>query len=179
MDAFIGEIRLMGFGIVPRGWLACQGQLLAINQNQALFSLLGTTYGGNGQTTFGLPDLRGRAIVNQGAGTGLSPYSMGQRAGTESATLLLNQIPSHGHTVSGTLKASTGPESNSPVNAYPAATEDGSGSYSSATSNAAMSSGTVTGSTAANGGSQGHENRQPVLVMNYCICTQGYFPSRQ
>lgn len=178
MDAFIGEIRLMGFGITPKGWLPCTGQLLSIAQNQALFSLLSTTYGGDGRTTFGLPDLRSRAIVGTGQGVGLQPYSLGQRAGTESVTLSLDQMPNHGHTVSARLKASTGPDSNGPANAYPAATEDGSGAYSTGAPNATLSAGIVTGTTTAIGGNQPHENRQPVLGMNYCIAITGYFPSR-
>jgi len=178
MDAFIGEIRLMGFGITPKGWLTCAGQLLPINQNQALFSLLGTTYGGDGRTTFALPDLRSRAIIGTGQGLGLQPYSQGQRAGTESVSLSLDQMPNHGHTVSAGLKASTGPDNNSPANAYPAAIEDGSGAYSTAAPNATMSPGMITGTTVATGGNQPHENRQPVMALNYCIATTGYFPSR-
>ena len=178
MDFFLGEIRLMGFGFAPKGWMTCQGQLLSMQQNQALFALLGTTYGGDGRTTFALPDLRGRAIIGIGQGAGLSAYSWGQRAGTESTTLSISQMPSHGHTVSAGLKASTGPESNSPANAFPAVTEDGSGAYSSGTPDTTMSPGMITGTTAAVGASQPHENRQPVQVLNYCIATQGLFPSR-
>lgn len=178
MDAFLGEIRLMGFGITPKGWLPCAGQLLSLVQNQALFSLLGTTYGGDGRTTFGLPDLRGRAIVGTGQAPGLQTYLQGQRAGTESVTLSLDQMPNHGHTVSAGLRASTGPDSNSPSNTYPAATEDGSGAYSTGAPNATMSPGIITGTTTATGGNQPHENRQPVMALNYCIAITGYYPSR-
>jgi len=178
MDAFIGEIRLMGFGFSPKNWLPCQGQLLPINSHQALYSLLGTTYGGNGVTTFGLPDLRGRAIVGMGQGAGLSSYPQGQMGGTESVTLQVSQIPNHSHTVTGTLKASTGPDTGTPANAYPAAIEDGSGAYSTAAPNATMSASMVTGTTTPAGGNQGHENRQPLMGMNYCIAITGYYPSR-
>jgi microcystin-dependent protein len=105
MDPFIGEIRLMGFPFPPKGWQFCQGQLLPINQNQALFSLLGTTYGGNGTTTFGLPDLRGRVVLGVGSGPGLSPYIWGQQGGTEAVALTPAQMPPHGHTFTGTIQA--------------------------------------------------------------------------
>lgn len=178
MDYYLGEIRLMSFGFAPKTWMVCQGQLMAIAQNQALFSLLGTTYGGDGRNTFALPDLRGRAILGVGAGPGLQPYSWGQQGGTESTSLTANQMPSHGHTVSAGLKASTGPDNNSPSNAFPAATEDGTGAYSTGAPNATMSPGMITGTTASAGGSQPHENRQPVQVLNYCIAISGLYPSR-
>src|SRR5687767_9318635 len=97
MEPFLGQIQAFGFNFAPRGWAQCQGQLLAINTNTALFSLLGTTYGGNGQTTFALPDFRGRTMVGQGQGPGLSAYTIGQVGGTESVTLTSNNLPAHTH----------------------------------------------------------------------------------
>ncbi|MGY3090567.1 microcystin-dependent protein [Hymenobacter sp. UYAg731] len=178
MDAFIGEIRMMGFGVVPKGWLACQGQLLPIAQNQALFSLLGTTYGGNGVQTFGLPDLRGRAILGVGQGPGLSNTVQGQVGGTASVTLQPAEMPVHIHTVTGTLQGASGPDTNSPINAYPALPDDGGAPFSTGTPNANLAAASVTGTAANAGGSQPHENRQPLMAMNYCIAVQGYFPSR-
>src|SRR5580658_742842 len=98
---YVGEIRMFGFGFAPQGWALCNGQLLPINQNQALFSLLGTTYGGDGRTTFALPDLQGRVPIHMGQGAGLSPYVMGQVGGVENVTLTIAQIPAHTHTVNG------------------------------------------------------------------------------
>lgn len=178
MDPFLGEIRLMGFGLIPRGWLACQGQLLPINQNQALFSLLGTMYGGNGQTTFALPDLRGRAIVGVGQGPGLSSYVQGQQGGTEGVTLTVAQMPGHAHLLSGSLKADGGADASDPAGAYPAAPADATLPFATGTPNATMSTTALTGSTASAGSGTAHENRQPVLGMNYCIAIQGIFPSR-
>src|SRR4051812_32253713 len=120
-EPFIGEIKLLGFNFAPRGYMTCQGQILSIAQNTALFSLLGTTYGGNGQTTFGLPDLQGRFPLSQGQGPGLPPYNMGQVAGTTNVTLTINQMPIHNHVaVSQTvLKASSdGALSNDPTDRY-------------------------------------------------------------
>ena len=178
MEQFIGEIRMMGFGLIPREWAACQGQLLPISQNQALFSLLGTAFGGNGTTTFALPDLRGRAILGVGQGPGLSNTTQGQVSGTESVTLQQAQIPAHTHTVTGTLQGASGPGNNVAVNGYPALPDDGSTPFGTGTPNTNMAPGSVTGTAATAGGSQPHENRQPLLAMNYCIAVQGIFPSR-
>ena len=120
MDPFIGELRLFGFNFAPRGWALCQGQLMSISQNTALFSLLGTMYGGNGQTTFGLPDLRGRTALGFGQGPGLSPYDQGQPGGAEQVTLLAGQLPPHNHTVS----ASSAATGKNPANSFPAYTAD-------------------------------------------------------
>ena len=174
MEPFIGEIRLMGFGYAAKGWLPCQGQLLPINQNQALFSLLGTTYGGNGQTTFGLPDLRGRAVV----GTGLANYQQGQVGGSESVTLTIAQMPGHAHPLTGSLKADEAADGTDPAGAYPSAPADGTLPFAKGTPNAALNTAALAGNTASAGNSTGHENRQPVLAMNYCIAVQGIFPSR-
>jgi microcystin-dependent protein len=161
---FIGEIRLFGFHFQPVGWAFCRGQLLSIAQNTALFALLGTTYGGNGTTTFGLPNLQGRVAVGFGNGPGLSPVDLGEMAGAETVTLTSPQLPSHSHTMTGATGAAT---TNRPTGAF-----SGAGNLYSTTDNVAM------GPTGATGGSQPHENRQPYLGLNYCIALQGIFPSR-
>lgn len=174
MDAYIGTIMPMGFGFAPRNWATCSGQILAISTNTALFSLLGTTFGGDGRATFGLPDLRGRMVVGQGQGTGLSPVQWGQIGGNDDISLNLNQLPSHSHVV--TAKANgLSSNSNDPANAY-------------------LGGGTVTmydnawdGSTVMNsqcvvagpsGGNVPMQIRNPYLGMYYCICQYGIFPSR-
>lgn len=183
MDVFLGEIRLMAFAFPPKGWALCDGQLLPINQNAALFSLLGTRYGGNGQTTFGLPDLRGRVASSMGAGPGLSNYVVGQTAGSETVTLTLANLPAHTHQVyATTAPASAGtagsqPSSNATL-AVASLTANGATvpvNRYAATPNTTMAS-TVLEAT---GGSQPHSNVQPFLVMSYCIATTGIFPSRQ
>jgi microcystin-dependent protein len=178
MEPFLGEIRLMGFGITPKGWQPCQGQLLPINQNQALFALLGTMYGGNGKTTFALPDLRGRAIVGVGQGPGLSGYIQGQAGGSEGVTLTVTQMPGHAHLLAGSLKADGGADASDPAGAYPAAPTDGTLPFATGAPNTTMSTTALTGNTANAGSGAPHENRQPVLSMNYCIAVQGIFPSR-
>ena len=174
MEPFLGEIRLMGFGFTTKGWMPCQGQLLPINQNQALFALLGTMYGGNGQTTFALPDLRGRTIV----GTGQGNYPQGQAGGSESVTLTIAQMPGHAHPLSGSLKADAGADGSDPAGAYPAAPADATLPFAKGTPNATLNAAALTGNTASAGNGTGHENRQPVLAMNYCIAIAGIFPSR-
>ena len=163
---FLGEIRLFPYNFAPRGWAFCNGQILPIAQNTALFSLLGTTYGGNGQTTFALPDLRGRVPTSSGQGPGLSNYTLGQLAGEETVTLLQTQIPAHSHFPP---CSSDDPNAGSPKNNFPATV--GTSIYST-TSNANM------GATSSVGGSQPHNNLPPYLVLNYCIALQGIFPSR-
>jgi microcystin-dependent protein len=162
-EPFLAEIRIMAFGFVPRGWALCNGQLLPINQNTALFALLGTTYGGNGTTNFALPDLRGRIPIHFGAG-----FVLGQSGGTETHTLLPNEMPAHSHT----LFASPDPA----VSRTPAA------QVLARTANPSYASGsgaTLSADTLANaGGSQPHANVQPSLVLNYVIALQGIFPSQ-
>lgn len=185
-DKFVGEIRLFPFNFAPLGWALCQGQLLPISQNTALFSLLGTQFGGNGTSNFALPDLQGRVAVNQGTGAGLSSYFIGQSGGVENLTLTAQEIPSHAHTLTaaGTLKAkNAGGNSQTPAGNAPAAESEGAtATYSSATPNASMRAGGVTFTGAANvasvGGGATHENRMPTLAMNYCIALQGTFPPR-
>jgi len=187
-NPFLSEIVLFSFGFAPRGWAQCNGQLLPINQNQALFALLGTTYGGNGQTTFALPDLRGRAAVGFAQGPGLSNYGIGQVAGSETTTLTEAQMAQHTHAVSpgsltATARGRTGPGNlQTPVGTVPAADPSASDyRYSNAPPDSSMSAGSlaITGNVTASttGGSQAHENRQPYLGMTFCIALQGIFPS--
>lgn len=165
---FLAEIRIMSFGFAPRGWAQCNGQLLAINQNQALFSLLGTTYGGNGQTTFGLPDLRGRVPLHFGNG-----FTQGQRAGEESHTVNISEMPAHNHAVN-VSNDSNQNNATAASNNFFGTTADNSQLYFSGGADNAMSAAVVSNT----GGSQAHENRQPFLVLNFCIALQGIFPSQ-
>lgn len=166
MDPFIGEIRLVAFTFAPKGWAFCAGQLLPINQNQALFALLGTAYGGDGRTTFALPDLRGRVAVGMGESATGTDYPLGGSGGLESVKVTVGQLPSHSHAV----RANSGPSTTkNPVASVPAF----GGAYA-ATQNAAMN-GAMLGN---KGGGQAHENRQPYLSLNYIIALQGIFPSQ-
>ncbi len=176
---YLGEIEAFSFGFAPKGWALCAGQLLPINQNQALFSLLGTTYGGDGISNFALPDLRGRIANASGEGPGLALYNLGQTGGQELHTLVLAEMQSggHTHTVNATNNGQTG-GTNVPGSGVTLgsgyASETGSplvNIYSSAAPTVAM------GSLASTGG-QPHENRMPFLGLNYCIALQGIFPSR-
>jgi microcystin-dependent protein len=172
-DPWLGEIALVAFNFAPVGWAMCNGQLLSIAQNTALFSLLGTTYGGDGQKTFALPDLRSRVPLHFGQGTGLSSYSLGQAVGVESVTLQTQQIPAHTHAY--TPQASTtGGTAVSPAGALWATSATGDTIYRTGASNASMAAQSL-GQT---GGGQPHENRQPTLALNYIIALQGIFPSR-
>lgn len=165
---FIGEIKLFGGNFQPRGFAFCDGRLLAISEYSALFALIGTTYGGNGQTTFALPDLRGRIPINQGTGPGLSTYVIGQSFGSETVTLTSNQMPAHNHVA----LCSAAPGVANPSNAFWAATTGVSGYGTPA--NATMNPQSLTVA----GGSQPHENRMPLLALNYIIALEGIFPSR-
>lgn len=176
MDPFIGQIMMFAGNFAPRGWAFCNGQLLDISSHSALFSILGTTYGGDGRSTFGLPDLRGRAPIHHGnsTGPGLSPHPLGQKGGAETVTLTTNQIPPHSH---GAGCSDANGSAQAPTNAFPAAGVD-------------SSRGTVNGyGTSANqklnggfientGGGQAHSNMQPFLAINYVITLEGIFPSR-
>ena len=169
-EPFLSEIRMFSFNYAPRTWAKCDGQILPINQNQALFSLLGTTYGGNGVTTFALPDLRGRVPFHMGNGK-----ILGERAGQESHTVTTNEMPTHSHTMAGNT-AQVGANANAnaiaPTSNYWA--NSGKAIYSAKQPNAVMSASTVTNV----GGSQPHENMSPFLVINFCIALIGIFPSR-
>lgn len=168
-DPFIGEIRIFGGNFAPVGWEFCNGQLLPISENDVLFALLGTTYGGDGQSTFALPDLRGRLPIHMGAGSGLTPRVAGQAGGTETVTLSTPQLPAHAH---GPVTASqVTPSTGVAVGNLTA--QDDVERYSS-TQTVTMAPGTVTPT----GGSQPHDNLQPYLCVNFIISTQGIFPSR-
>lgn len=173
---YLGEIRMFGFGFAPVGWLPCNGQTLSISQYAALFALLGTTYGGNGTSTFQLPNLQSRVPVNQGQGTGLSAYVLGEQTGAESVTLTSSQMPTHTHAVSASATATTP----SPSGAVPAAFPSPR-SVAATDIYAAAPDGTTKmnqGMIATAGGNQAHNNIQPVLCVNFCIATEGIFPSR-
>lgn len=173
-DAYIGEIRMVGFNFAPRGWAMCEGQLLPIASNTALFSILGTTYGGNGTTNFALPDLRGRAPIHTGAsqGAGLSPVVLGQMSGQESVTLLPQNVPPHTHLINGTTADGN---SGNPQGAIPANTKLLDKEYSNASANTMMNSAMVG---PAGGSNFPVNNMQPYLGMYYVICLQGIFPPR-
>ena len=167
-EPFMGEIRAFGFGKVPSGWASCDGQLLPIIQNQALYTLLGTTYGGDGKTSFALPDLRGRSPLGFGQGPGLSAYVMGQKGGSEKVSLQIGEIPKHFHQGElGTDAASTA----SPGGSLMA----GAANYFNSGSFDATLNGKAIGMT---GAGAGHENMMPFLTLNYCICLQGIYPQR-
>jgi microcystin-dependent protein len=171
-EPFLGQIAFVPYNFVPKNWAACNGQLLAIAQNQALFSLLGTQYGGNGTTTFALPDMRGRVLVHEGqAPGGPTTYTMGQTGGSESVTLLVTQMPSHSHTVNAVTAEGN---QNSPTNALPADTKILDKEYSDATANTTMKSTMVNPA----GGNQAHENRPPFITLKCIISLQGVFPSQ-
>ena len=185
MKGMIGEVRMFGGNFAPRQWAFCNGQLLAISGNSALFSILGTTYGGDGRTTFGLPDLRGRAALGQGTGPGLSPRPLGQRSGTQTETLTSLKIPSHTHPVTNNLKFNVGVASGSANSNEPTdnvLADSGNKQVYAAASSADENMGGVsnTGTVALSptGGSQAHNNIQPYLAVNYIICLTGLFPSR-
>ncbi|AVS75093.1 phage tail protein [Paracidovorax cattleyae] len=173
MDPFIGEISIFAGNYPPRGWAFCQGQILSISQNAALFSLLGTTYGGNGTTTFALPDLRGRIPLGQGQGPGLQTYVQGQVGGQEAVTLLNSQMPMHVHPTSVAVSSSAG-NTAAPNGRYLAASDQRNNQYTDQNGNGNL--GGVSGGVA--GGSQSHENMQPYLCINFIIALQGVFPSR-
>lgn len=188
-NPLLGEIMLVPYNFAPRGWAFCDGQILAISQNTALFSLLGTTYGGNGQTTFALPDLRGRVPMHAGQGPGLSSYTLGEVAGNENTTLLVSQMPAHTHVMTlGNLAATarvrnTAGNSASPVGNVAAAEAAGvTATYSNLSPDASMAAGAIalSGVPAAGvaGSSQPFSIVQPYLTLHYCIALEGIFPSR-
>jgi microcystin-dependent protein len=179
MNPILGQIQLFGFNFAPRGWAKCEGQLLAISQNTALFSLLGTTYGGDGRTTFGLPDLRSRVAVGLGHGPGLSNYAWGEKKGGEANSLTAQQLPSHIHGLSQS-------KVNIPVSTEDADQDEANGKFLANGSFYHNSPGgtygngpiPISGSTDAAGNNLPVNNIQPSLGMNYCIAMQGTFPSR-
>jgi microcystin-dependent protein len=163
-EPFLSEIKVVSFNFPPKGWALCNGQLLPINQNQALFALLGTTYGGNGQTNFALPDLRDRVPIHQGSG-----HTRGERGGEAAHTLTLNELPSHTHALNASGSAG---DTQAPSNRVLARTTNNIyGNPSNLTT-------LLAGTTSSVGGSQPHENQQPYLKLNWCIALQGIFPSQ-
>ncbi len=171
MDPFIAQIVMFGGNFAPRGWAFCDGQLLAVSQNNALFSLLGTIYGGDGRTTFGLPDLRGRLPIHAGSGPGLSPRQLGAKAGAENVAVTVNQLPSHTHPAQATTSAAN---TTNPDGQLPARSAAGD-TYVDDLSDTIMA-GTAISIT---GGSGSHTNIQPFLCVHFIIALSGIFPSRQ
>lgn len=169
MDFYLGQIGIYGFNFAPRGWAVCNGAILPIQQNTALFALIGTTYGGNGQTTFGLPDIRSRAVMDQGQQT-----LMGEMAGTEQVTLSSSQMPAHNHLMQVNNAIATVAKIAS--NVFAGATHAGNAisGYAPAAGNTTLSPQTIS----LNGGSTPHPNLQPYLAVNFCIATTGLFPPR-
>ncbi len=165
-EPFLSELRLFSFAFAPKGWALCNGQLLPINQNQALFSLLGTTYGGNGQTNFALPDMRGRVPMHVGSG-----HTLGEHGGEQAHTLTLNELPTHTHVLQATTTVAT---TNIPNNTMLLGSTAPNDFY---TGPAALTP-TAPGSVASVGGSQAHLNMQPFLTLSWCIALQGIFPSQ-
>jgi len=166
-EPFLCEIKIMSFGFAPQGWAQCNGQLLPINQNQAMFALLGTTYGGDGRTTFALPDLRGRAPMHVGNG-----HTLGERAGEQAHTLSMGEMPVHVHVEQATpAPAST----NTPTPSVGLAQSTGSALYGPADRNAVAMAPNAIGNV---GGSQPHPNMEPYLTLTFCIALQGIFPSQ-
>ena len=169
-EPFVGEIRMFAGNFAPRGWAFCDGQLLAVSQNDALFSLLGTIYGGDGRTTFGLPDLRGRIPLHQGTGPGLSPRRLGSKGGSENVTLTTNQLASHTHDFNANKAAATGSAPQGKVLADPAPGR----LFRNAAQNVSLASSSI----ANTGGTQPHTNLMPTLCINFIIALVGIYPSR-
>lgn len=170
MEPFIGQIQAFGFTFAPQGWLQCNGQLISIAQNTALFALLGTTYGGDGVTTYALPDLRGRSMVHPGQGPGLSFITQGEQSGTENVSILIGNLPAHNHSVSVSVNTALG-EEDSPTTKLASKT----GGYSEDVAANSFLGG-LTENTV--GGNQPLSTRNPYLAVNCCIALQGIFPSR-
>jgi microcystin-dependent protein len=170
-DPFVAEIRIFPFNFAPKGWAFCNGQILPISQNTALFSLLGTTYGGDGKSNFALPNMQGNAPIHAGQGKGLSEYFLGQMDGVETVTLLQTEMPAHTHNV----MANTAPaDNNPPAPTFSIAQSTGTNAYSSSASNAFMSNNTLS----LMGGSLPHNNMMPYLTLYFNIALQGVFPAR-
>lgn len=167
-EPFIAEIRLVSFNYAPNGWALCNGQMMPINQNQALFSLLGTSFGGNGQTTFALPDYRGRVPMHVGAG-----HTLGERGGEQAHTLSISELPTHTHLMNGVDNGNSAGNVNNPTGNSFANSKPANLYQNSQNNLVALSSGTV----ANVGGSQAHLNMQPFLTISFCIALQGIFPS--
>jgi microcystin-dependent protein len=179
MEPFLGEVRLLPYNYAPKGWALCNGQILPISSNSALFSLLGTNYGGNGTTTFGLPNLPGCVVVGAGQGPGLQNWDIGQEEGSDTVTLTTPEMPAHNHSLSGLdVVGTAGAPSNTAWLGQDRRGGTGNVDFLAPTAtivDTAMDPQVLTPST---GGGEAHENRQPFLGVNYCIATQGIFPQR-
>lgn len=175
-NAYTGEIRIFGFSFAPRNWAFCDGQLIPISQNSALFSILGTVYGGNGTTTFALPNLKDRAAMDWGNGPGLTSRSIGEPLGSETVTLTQQEIPGHNHMLVTAAAISADDSTDTPTSAAWLGQSLGSQMYTDNT--AAPETPFAPNAISNNGGSQPHNNMQPLLTMNFCICQYGIFPSR-
>jgi len=178
MEPFLGEIKAVGFNWAPVGWALCNGQLLSIAQNTALFSLLGTSYGGDGVTTFGLPNLQGRVPIHQGQSQGTSQYDIGQVGGTETVTATTINLPMHTHIASATINASARGDQDTPAGGVPAP-NSGNNIYASATDGSTtMNAGMATITNAVAGGNMPFDIVQPYLCGNFIIALEGIYPSR-
>jgi microcystin-dependent protein len=180
MEPYVGEIRIFGGTFAPLGWQFCQGQLLSISEYATLFNLLGTTYGGDGQNTFAVPNLASRVVVGQGQAPGRAAYSMGQLLGVENVMLNASQLPVHGHPFTGSVGVVTGASASqlNPNNAYFG--DKGVSTYNAGlgAAPATLGPGGISGVSSVVGGSQPHSNIQPVTALNYIIATEGIYPSR-
>jgi len=183
MEPFLAQIILFGGNFAPRGWAFCDGQLLPISQNSALFSILGTIYGGDGRTTFALPDLRGRVAIHAGHGPGLSDRILGSKGGSETNTLNVSQLPTHNHSATGVVRANSGDgDDTEPEGNFLAIGKTSGGvevEMYAGTSDVSMANGSVTVTVGNTGGNQSVNNMQPWLGVNYIIAMVGTFPSRQ
>ncbi|MGZ3861724.1 MAG: phage tail protein [Bacteroidia bacterium] len=182
VDPYLANVTIFSGNFAPRGWMFCQGQLLSISEYDALFALIGTTYGGDGQNTFALPDLRSRVAVHPGQGAGLSMYSLGEIGGVENVTLLSSNLPAHNHSVisitgSPTANNSAGTTDN-PNNTVPASAAPASNNYNGSDSGITLGISACTAVTPIAGGSQPFSVISPYLAMNYIIAVEGIFPSR-
>jgi microcystin-dependent protein len=178
MNPFIGQILMVAFNFAPVGWALCNGQLLSIAQNNALFALLGTTYGGDGISNFALPNLQSRVAIHQGQGPGLSSYSLGSTGGSENVTLIATQIPTHNHLINVNNTPGTAANPTNSIQAEAATGDPRNPSLISQFTSAAATGTMAPNAVSMAGGSQPHANIQPYLTMNFIIALQGIFPSR-
>jgi len=170
-EPFLAEVRMVGFNFAPRGWAFCDGQILPVNQHQSLYSLLGTTYGGDGRTSFALPDLRGRTPIHVGRSNGGAHHALGEKSGEETHTLSQGEMPQHTHSLQGTNTEDTSQSDNPADHVMARSVQQTYAGFGTA-------AGFGAGSVGDTGGGQAHENMQPFLAVNFCIALQGLFPSR-